>query len=239
MREKNIVTEIALVFIISLMIGCGSTKEINHQGYIDQLQKTFKLGTDEFFREDYEDAKNLFTNYDQMDSGYFDYESYAFLAECYNKLGRQDSGKIIYDNVISKLIDQNKKPNTLGLNKIIVADLLKWSFNYPLFPDCLRKENGFVTYDIMPEPIGGLKAIQQNVLYPALSDKEKQEGKVLVLTLINENGKAIDFHIVQSLSEPYDDAAINAIRGVKFTIPKRKGRPHKTWVGIPVVFELH
>ena len=99
-------------------------------------------------------------------------------------------------------------------------------------------ENGFVPYDDMPDPIGGVSAIQQYLAYPVSSSGEKLEGKVYVLTLIDENGKPIDFDIIKSLAEPYDVAAVNAISRVNFTIPKRKGNPHKIWVSIPIVFKL-
>ena len=239
MKNKNILLRLPLIILISMILGCGTTKEFDFWGYYNHLQETFKVGTEEFFQGRYFDAKNLFYNYNQIDSNYFNYESYAFLAECYNKLGMQDSGKIVYENIIQKINNEiNKKPKTSENQKLDVKDLEKWYSNYPNFPDNLKKENGFVPFDNLPGPIGGISAIEKYLVYPITSSGDKLEGKVYVLTLIDKNGKAIDFRIVKSLAKPYDIAAENAISRASFTIPKRKGKPHKVWVAIPVEFKL-
>jgi len=195
----------------------------------------FTEATNTFFQQDYQLAKNLLTNYNQLDSTYMDYESYAFLAECYNQLGMPDSGKIVYQNIIEKLTKSLKAKAVSSDNrKFAIEDLKNWFSNFPEFPKVLKKENGFVPYDKLPDPIGGVSEIQKQVVYPY--DAVKKSGKVLVFTLINEKGKAIDFDVYKSLSEPYDNAAIHEIKNINFTEPKRKGRTCKIWVSIPIVF---
>ncbi len=239
MKGNKIIIRLSLFFVLFFFFGCGATKEVNLQAYFNKLQASFTFGTNKFFEGDYNSAKNIFTNYNQFDSNYFNYESYAFLAECYNRLEMQDSGLIIYQSIIQKLKNEAKTlPKSSRFEQLIIDDLENWYSSYPDFPKYLLKENGFVPYDDMPDPIGGIGAIQQYLEYPLVPSGEKLEGKVYVLTLIDEYGKPVDFYVIKSLAEPYDVAAMNAVRRVNFTIPKRKGNPHKVWVIIPIEFRL-
>ena len=47
----------------------------------------------QFHGKDYDKAKALFTKHMLADSLVMDYEAYAFLAECHNRLGESESGK--------------------------------------------------------------------------------------------------------------------------------------------------
>lgn len=239
MRRQNIFIRLPIIFILFFIVGCGVSKEIDIQDHFNQLVESFKIATDEFFQKDYEVAKNLLLNYNQLDTFYFNYESYAFLAECYNQLGMQDSGYIVYQNIIRKLSSESKeKSKSENVKNLALEDLEKWYSNYPKFPFELRKENGFVAFDSPPNPIGGISEIQKKIEYPYSSNEDRLEGNIYVLTLVDEFGKPIDFVVLKSLAKPYDDAAINAIKEIKFTIPKRKGSPHKYWVSIPIIFKL-
>ena len=239
MKGKKTIIILPLISVLLFFSGCGATKEVNVQAYFNKLQESFTFGTNKFFERDYNNAKNIFTNYNQLDSNYFNYESYAFLAECYNRLVMQYSGRSIYKSIIEKLKNETKtQPKSSTFKQLIIDDLENWYSSYPDFPKYLLKENGFVPYDDMPDPIGGIGAIQQYLEYPLVPGGEKLEGKVYILTLIDEYGKPIDVYVIKSLTELYDVAAMNAIRRVNFTIPSRKGNPHKVWVSIPIEFRL-
>ncbi len=99
---------------------------------------------------------------------------------------------------------------------------------------------GFVAYDEPPEPIGGFAAIQQNLHYPEIARKAGIEGRVVVKVLIDENGNVADAVIVKSLGKENgcDEAAINALKAVKWIPAKQRGQPVKVWVAMPVVFRL-
>lgn len=97
----------------------------------------------------------------------------------------------------------------------------------------------FVAYDEAPEPIGGFAAIQEKLIYPEIARKAGVEGRVYVNVLIDEKGNVIDTRILKSLgNNGCDEAAIAAIRAVKWKPAKQRDKPVKVWVGIPVVFKL-
>ena len=97
----------------------------------------------------------------------------------------------------------------------------------------------FVAYDEPPEPIGGFAAIQGKLIYPEIARKAGVEGRVYINVLIDERGNVIDTKVLKSLgNNGCDEAAIAAIRAVKWKPAKQRDKPVKVWVGIPVVFKL-
>jgi len=97
----------------------------------------------------------------------------------------------------------------------------------------------FMAYDEAPQPLGGFRAIQANLKYPEIARKAGVEGRVYVNVLIDEHGNVIDTKILKSLgNNGCDEAAITAIRAVKWKPAKQRDKAVKVWVGIPVVFKL-
>ena len=92
--------------------------------------------------------------------------------------------------------------------------------------------------DVMPTPIGGMKAIAEHIVYPEIAKINKLEGKVMVKTLINEKGIVTSTEIVESLSIECDKVAIDAIKKVKFNPAIKDGKKIKCEVVIPVQFKL-
>jgi TonB family protein len=228
-----------VLFLLLGFCGCVNTKETVKDSlnvHIEKLNKEFAEASDVFFSGNYNKAKNLFVEYNQEDTTRFNYESYAFLAECYHRLGMDESGKAVYMKVIEVLTAEQKgRIIPAESNRFPVNDIKSWYEGFPKFPDVLKKENGFVPYDVQPEPVGGMAAISKHVKHP--SPGSHLNGTVFILALINESGKASECKVLKSLETSYDNAAIAAIKEVDFTQPKRKGRPFKTWVSIPVHFQ--
>ena len=97
----------------------------------------------------------------------------------------------------------------------------------------------FVAYDEPPQPIGGFAAIQSKLKYPEIARKAGVEGRVYVNVLIDERGNVIQTKILKSLgNNGCDEAAVAAIKAVKWKPAKQRDKPVKVWVGIPVVFKL-
>ncbi|MEE4311189.1 MAG: energy transducer TonB [candidate division KSB1 bacterium] len=97
----------------------------------------------------------------------------------------------------------------------------------------------FVPYDDPPQPIGGFAAIQRNLKYPEIARKAGVEGRVMVHVQIDESGKVVNTRILQSLgNNGCDEAAVAAIKSVKWKPAKQRDRAVKVWVAIPVVFKL-
>lgn len=92
--------------------------------------------------------------------------------------------------------------------------------------------------DVMPTPIGGMKAIAENVIYPETAKINKLEGKVVVKVLIDEKGSVTSTEIMESLSFECDKAAADAIKKVKFNPAMKDGKAVKCEMMIPVQFKL-
>lgn len=99
--------------------------------------------------------------------------------------------------------------------------------------------NIFVAYDEPPSPIGGFVAIQKALKYPEIARKAGIEGRVIVHVLVSEAGSVENTKILKSLGHSgCDDAAVSAIKSVKWKPARQRDKPVKVWVAIPVIFKL-
>lgn len=90
----------------------------------------------------------------------------------------------------------------------------------------------------LPEPIGGIAAIQDRVVYPELAIRAGIEGKVVVITQIDEFGNIMSAQILKSLGAGCDEAALTAVLNTKFLPGKQRGKAVKVEMKIPVIFKL-
>ena len=68
------------------------------------------------------------------------------------------------------------------------------------------------------------------VVYPPIARQQRIEGKVVVLVLVDENGKAVETRLQQGLSQAaINDAVLTAVRGAKFRPATKNGVPVKMW----------
>jgi TonB family protein len=93
-------------------------------------------------------------------------------------------------------------------------------------------------YDKPPKPIGGIAALQKNLVYPEEARYRGIEGMVILEILINENGKVEDTRVVKSLNADCDIAAVSAIQKTRWEPAEKEGKPIKTWTGVPVTFRI-
>jgi protein TonB len=96
----------------------------------------------------------------------------------------------------------------------------------------------FIAVEEMPEPLGGLKSIQEKIVYPEIALRARVEGKVFVKAFVDETGKVTSAEIVKGIGAGCDEAAIDAVLQTKFSPGKQRGRPIKVQVTIPIVFKL-
>jgi len=90
----------------------------------------------------------------------------------------------------------------------------------------------------MPEPIGGIKAIQEKIVYPEIAKRAGVEGKVYVLAFVDESGTVTKTQLIKGIGAGCDEAALNAVQKTKFKPGKQRGKPVKVQVSIPIVFKL-
>ena len=91
----------------------------------------------------------------------------------------------------------------------------------------------------MPEIIGGLKALQEKIVYPKAAKNQGISGKVYLLAYIDETGKVVSAKVLKGIGGGCDEAALEALKSVSFTPAMNKGKPVKVQVAVPVVFQLN
>ncbi|NPB03234.1 MAG: energy transducer TonB [Thermotogae bacterium] len=74
--------------------------------------------------------------------------------------------------------------------------------------------------------------------YPEIARQAGLEGKVLVEAVIDENGNVINARIQYSDNEIFNEAALAAMRKMKFKPAKQKGIPVKVKIIQPFIFKL-
>ncbi len=90
----------------------------------------------------------------------------------------------------------------------------------------------------MPEPIGGLSAIQSKIIYPELARKAGIQGKVFILAFVDESGNVTRAQIVKGIGLGCDEAALDAVMNTKFKPGKQRGKPIEVQITIPITFKL-
>ena len=96
----------------------------------------------------------------------------------------------------------------------------------------------FVAVEEMPEPVGGIKGIQEKIVYPEIAKRAGIEGKVYILAFVDENGNVTKAQVLKGIGAGCDEAARDAVLATKFKPGKQRGTPVKVQVSIPIVFKL-
>jgi protein TonB len=90
----------------------------------------------------------------------------------------------------------------------------------------------------MPEPIGGIGAIQKKAYYTEIAKRMGIEGKVIVEAMIDKNGNVTDANLIRDIGGGLGEVAINAVKNTRFKPGKQRGKPVKVKMKIPIKFVL-
>ena len=96
----------------------------------------------------------------------------------------------------------------------------------------------FVIVEQMPELIGGLASIQENLRYPESARDAGIEGRVFLQFTVNKQGDVEDAGVVRGLQEDLDEAALQALRQAKFVPGRQAGEVVPVKMSIPITFRL-
>lgn len=100
------------------------------------------------------------------------------------------------------------------------------------------EEEYFVTVEDLPEPIGGMAAIQANVIYPEIARRAGIQGTVYVEVFIDENGDVVKAIVKKGIGAGCDESAIAAVEKTKFRPGTQRGKPVKVRLAVPIRFRL-
>jgi protein TonB len=90
----------------------------------------------------------------------------------------------------------------------------------------------------LPQPVGGLKAIQEKIHFTEIARRIDVEGTVYIQTKIDKKGNVVDATILKGLGAGLDEEALNAVLSTKFIPGKQRGRPVNVKMVIPIKFVL-
>lgn len=98
----------------------------------------------------------------------------------------------------------------------------------------------FVAYDDPPEPIGGYKAIQRNVIYPDIAREAGIEGMVIIQAFVDKNGIVRETVVLKGIPNTgLDEAAADAIKRTRWKPARQRDMKVGVWISVPVNFKLN
>ncbi len=96
----------------------------------------------------------------------------------------------------------------------------------------------FVVVEQMPEIIGGLGSIQQQIRYPEIARKAGVEGRVIVQFVVDEQGNVLEPAVVRGIGAGCDEEALRVVRTAKFQPGRQRGKSVKVKMSLPITFKL-
>jgi TonB family protein len=96
----------------------------------------------------------------------------------------------------------------------------------------------FVVVEEMPKLIGGMKALQAKVEYPAMARRAGIEGRVTVQFIVNEQGNVENAVVVRGIGGGADEEALNVIKEAKFEPGLQRGRTVRVQYALSINFRL-
>ncbi|UCH64181.1 MAG: energy transducer TonB [Fidelibacterota bacterium] len=109
----------------------------------------------------------------------------------------------------------------------------------PLPDDDADSRIKFIPYDEPPVPIGGFAAISEKLVYPPMAKKAEIEGTVVLQVFVSDKGLVEDMVVQKGLpGTGLDEAAVRAIKQVRFKPAMQRDTAVGVWIAIPIRFRL-
>lgn len=98
----------------------------------------------------------------------------------------------------------------------------------------------FVAYDEPPKIIGGIAELQKYLKYPRLAQNAGVEGTVFINVLVGIDGKTEKMKVIKAkpANIGFEEAAMEALRKVRWEPARQRDRKIRVWISIPVRFNL-
>lgn len=102
--------------------------------------------------------------------------------------------------------------------------------------NALAADSVYIKTDVPPAPVGGMKAVYNNLEYPKIAVLSGIKGTVLTSLIIDQQGNVIGTEIMKSAHPMLDSAALRVLRATKFTPGMKDNKAVTTKVVIPIRF---
>lgn len=101
----------------------------------------------------------------------------------------------------------------------------------------------FRSVDVMPSYPGGEMALMQdvsnNLKYPEEAIKNKTEGRVVLMFVVEKDGSVGEVRVMNPLSPECDQAAVEAVKCLKrFSPGLVEEKPVRVWYTLPVIYKF-
>ena len=97
----------------------------------------------------------------------------------------------------------------------------------------------YVVVEEMPEPIGGIAAIQSRIEYPPMAKRAGVQGRVFVKAYVDEKGQVMRVELLRGIGAGCDEEAMKAVQNTLFSPGKQRGKPVRVQVTVPIKFVLN
>lgn len=97
----------------------------------------------------------------------------------------------------------------------------------------------FVVVENPPVLVGGIAAVQSQIMYPPLALKAGIEGRVIVQFVIDKNGQVLNPTVVRGIGGGCDEEAVRAVLKAKFQPGLQRGRPVAVRYTLPITFRIN
>ena len=161
----------------------------------------------------------------------------------YEKDVNYDNGKKVPDVDPYEELEKQlaSKPKEKGSN--LVSTKLENKIDHSLPPKITEEvaEDDpayFLSVEVMPEPVGGIEAIQKRIVYPSRAIKNHIEGTVKIKAFVDEYGEVTEATVVDSLGYGCDEAARTAVYYSRFKPGLQKGKRVRVQTIVPIQFKL-
>lgn len=101
-----------------------------------------------------------------------------------------------------------------------------------------EEDEVFMVVEEMPEPKGGMAALQQKIEYPEFARKAGIEGRVFVQFTVDENGQVTNPVVQRGVHKLLDQEAVRVVQETEFVPGRQRGNPVKVRMSLPITFKL-
>ncbi len=133
---------------------------------------------------------------------------------------------------LNKLLSSSFRLEIFGIEILEVQKLEKPEASVEEAPEI------FVVVENMPELIGGLAAIQQEIRYPVIAKRAGIEGRVILQFIVDEQGRVSESKVVRGIGGGCDEEALRALQTARFRPGTQRGKPVKVKMSLPMTFRL-
>jgi len=100
------------------------------------------------------------------------------------------------------------------------------------------KNNYQCDVEICPEPVGGMKSIQNNLVYPEHALRYGLEGIVTLTARISSDGNVLSTEIIRGMGFGCSEAAQEAVKKIKFLPGENNDIPVESEVTLNIEFKI-